>query len=233
MSWKEAHGLREKDIDVSDTVVTLGTNGLWSNGITLWVSQDTSVKLFAYRLDDGTRDTTRDFTTLAAAGTNLPLSLTGESGILWAMDPLKMKVYAYNVPGYVPNRPATGAPRISDTTPLVDQVLTVDLSRIRDRNRLVDVVYSYQWMTTDMTTDTPIAGATGGAFTVTDAQAGSRLKVTVSFRDHDGHRESLSSAATAPVPIPEAPDAPRSLQAERATRLSGSPGERRPSTATR
>ena len=35
----------------------------------------------------------------------------------------------------------------------------------------------------------------------------------MSFRDHDGHRESLSSAATAPVPIPEAPGAPRSLRA--------------------
>ena len=205
--------LAEKDIDVSDTVVTLGTNGLWSNGITLWVSQDTSVKLFAYRLDEGTRDTTRDFTTLAAAGTNLPLSLTGESGILWATDPLKMKVYAYNIPGYVPNQPATGAPRISDATPLVGQTLTVDLGRIRDGNGLADAVYSYQWMTADMTTDTPIPGATGDTFTVTDAQAGSQLRVTVSFRDHDGHRESLKSAATAQVPIPEAPGAPRSLQA--------------------
>ena len=205
--------LAEKDIDVIDTLVSDGPIGLWSNEITLWITQNTSATLFAYRLDDGSRDTTRDFTTLAAAGNSTPASLTGDAGILWAMDAPKKKAFAYNVPGYVPNQPATGAPRISDTTPLVDQVLTVDLSRIRDRNGLADVVYSYQWMTTDGTTDTPIPGATGDTFTVTDAQAGSQLKVTVSFRDHDGHRESLSSAATAPVPIPEAPGAPRSLQA--------------------
>ena len=205
--------LAEKDIDVIDTLVSDGPIGLWSNEITLWITQNTSATLFAYRLDDGSRDTTRDFTTLTAAGNSTPASLTGDAGILWAMDAPKKKAFAYNVPGYVPNRPATGAPRISDTTPLVDQVLTVDLGRIRDRNGLADVVYSYQWMTTDGTTDTPIAGATGDTFTVTDAQAGSQLKVTVNFRDHDGHRESLSSAATAPVPTPELPGAPRSLQA--------------------
>ena len=82
--------LAEKDIDV-DTVVPI--RPMVKRNYPLGIA-DTS-GLFAYLDEPGTPPGTSP----PWPPPDLPSSLTGESGILWATDPLKMKVFAYNIPG--------------------------------------------------------------------------------------------------------------------------------------
>ena len=67
--------------------------GIWSDGTTVWVGDQTDDKLYAYRLSDGTRDDGRDI--------NLPNVNDGPSGIwsdgttIWVADIARSKLYAY------------------------------------------------------------------------------------------------------------------------------------------
>jgi hypothetical protein len=56
-------------------------------------------------------------------------------------------------------------------------------------------VLSYQWSAAD----TAIANAVSSMLTLTEAQVGKAITVTVSYRDGHGTRESVTSTATAPV----------------------------------
>ena len=93
-----------------------------------------------------------------------------------------------------PNTPATGAPTIGGTA-RVGETLTASTSGITDANGLVNVSFSYQWISDDA----DIAGATGTTYTLTDADQGKTIKVRVSFDDDAGNEETLTSAATAEV----------------------------------
>ena len=100
------------------------------------------------------------------------------------------------------NTPATGAPAISGTAQ-VGETLTADTSGIADENGLDNVVFTYQWVRNDGTSDANISGATGATYTVHNDDAGKSIRVRVSFRDDDGNDESLTSeAAAVPVPTP-------------------------------
>ncbi len=92
--------------------------------------------------------------------------------------------------------PATGAPVISDVTPMNAQVLSVDTSTIADPNGVG--TFSYQWESTDDgITWLPIAGANAAEFTPGDAEIGSQLRVVVSFTDQTtGTLEVLTSQPT-------------------------------------
>ena len=100
-----------------------------------------------------------------------------------------------------PNSPATGAPIITGTV-VVGETLTADTSGIDDTDGLDNVSFSYQWIRSDGTTDWDIEGATGATYKVA-AHLGQAIKVRVSFTDDAGNVESLTSPATAPVPIAE------------------------------
>ena len=93
-----------------------------------------------------------------------------------------------------PNSPATGAPTISGTAQ-VGEELTASTSDIADADGLENVAYSYQWLADD----TAIEGATGATYTLTDYEEGKAIKVRVSFSDDAEHAEALTSAATAAV----------------------------------
>jgi subtilisin-like proprotein convertase family protein len=54
---------------------------------------------------------------------------------------------------------------------------------------------SYQWKANG----TPIAGATGGSYTLTQAEVGQTITVTASYTDGSGNPESVTSLATSPV----------------------------------
>ena len=112
-----------------------------------------------------------------------------------------------------PNTPATGAPSISGTVQ-VRETLTADTSGIRDSNGLDNVSYSYQWIRSDGTTDTDIAGATSSTYLVTTGDVGKTIKVRVSFSDDAENEESLTSAATAAVSA-AVPGVPRNVAVER------------------
>ena len=97
-----------------------------------------------------------------------------------------------------PNTPATGSPTISGTVQ-EGETLTADTSGISDADGLDNVVFSYQWVRSDGTTDTDITGATGSTYTLVSADQGKTVKVRVSFTDDASNSETRTSASTASV----------------------------------
>ena len=100
--------------------------------------------------------------------------------------------------------PLTGArgepPPAGVPPPAEDQMLTADASAIEDADGLPDEsTFTYQWNTRDGATDTPIPGATGRTYTLTQSEVGKPLTLRVSFIDGDGTEENQTSAATAAV----------------------------------
>ena len=98
----------------------------------------------------------------------------------------------------VENTPQTGAPAICGTAQ-VGQTLTADTAGVSDDDGLGSGVFEYQWVRSDGTTDTDIAGATDSTYALVDADEGATIKVRVSFTDGGGNPESQTSAATATV----------------------------------
>ena len=103
------------------------------------------------------------------------------------------------------NSAPLGAPSIAGT-PEVRQTLTAHTDAIEDRDGLDGVSYSYQWLRSDGTKDTDIAGATGDSYELTDVDEGKAIKVRVSFTDNGGRDETVTSAPTVAVaPAPNTP----------------------------
>ncbi len=86
------------------------------------------------------------------------------------------------------------APVIKGTAQ-VGRTLTVDVSAIVDPNGLDDASFAYQWTAAGR----DIAGADAASLTLTRDERGKPIGVRVSFTDGAGNRETLTSAATAPV----------------------------------
>ena len=105
----------------------------------------------------------------------------------------------------VPNRPATGQPRITGGA-RVGQTLTAVTTDIQDPDGLGDFVY--QWKADG----TNIAGATDSTYTLTNNEVGKRITVTVSFTDGGGSRESVTSQPTAEVVAASVPNRPATGQ---------------------
>ena len=98
----------------------------------------------------------------------------------------------------VPNHPPTGAPTISGT-PQVGQELTADVSSVADADGLTNVSYRYQWVVNDGATDAEIEGATASTYTPSASDVGKTIEVKVSFSDDADHEETLTSVATEAV----------------------------------
>ena len=71
--------------------------GLWSDGITMWVSDSGDDKLYAYNLSTKLRDAAKDFDTLSGAGNNSPRGLWSDGATMWVSDSGDTKIYAYNL----------------------------------------------------------------------------------------------------------------------------------------
>ena len=110
------------------------------------------------------------------------------------------------------NSPATGVPVISGTARVGD-TLTADTSGISDDDGFTNASFSYQWISSDGTMDTDIAGATGSTYTLSDTDAGKTIKVRVYFTDDGGNEETLTSTPTAAVAA-SVPSVPLSVEAE-------------------
>ena len=95
---------------------------------------------------------------------------------------------------------ATGAPAITVPNVFrVPAVLSVDLSAIMDSSGVANIAASasYQWKRVDgpgMADETNI-GTDASTYTLTDAEAGKKVKVEVSFEDDRGAAESATSEA--------------------------------------
>ena len=100
------------------------------------------------------------------------------------------------------NTPATGAPAITAPNVFrVPAVLSVDPSGITDANGTTNfadnATYKWQRFAADGTTLEMDSIGTGATYTLTDADAGKRIKVVVSYTDDDNYSEGpLTSAAT-------------------------------------
>jgi Ca2+-binding RTX toxin-like protein len=96
----------------------------------------------------------------------------------------------------LPNRSATGAPLISDTTPTEGGALTVNTAAIADADGLG--AFSFQWQTSTNSGATwaNIAGATTAAFTPVQQQVNTQLRVAVRFTDGQGFAEEVFATAT-------------------------------------
>ena len=110
------------------------------------------------------------------------------------------------------NNPATGAPTISGTAQ-VGETLTAGISGIADADGLGGETFTYQWVSSDGTTDTDIGKATDSTYKLVAADKGNSIKVRVTFTDDGGNEETLTSAATGPVLGDGLPGAPRNLTA--------------------
>ena len=109
------------------------------------------------------------------------------------------------------NSPATGAPAISGTVQ-VGEELTAGTSGIADEDGLENATFGYQWLAGD----SDIAGAAGSTYTLSNSDEGKVIKVRVSFTDDAGNEEELTSAATDAVAAAgpsEPPARPRGLDA--------------------
>ena len=110
----------------------------------------------------------------------------------------------------VRNTPATGVPTITGTAQ-VGETLTADTTGIADEDGLTNAAFSYQWVSTDGSTDSDIQDATASTYTLTSADMGNTIKLRVFFTDDAGNSETLTSAATEAVaakPNPTATGAP-------------------------
>ena len=99
-----------------------------------------------------------------------------------------------------PNVSAVGAPVITGTVE-VGETLTADTSGITDSDGLENVSYRYQWIRSDGTDDWEVDGATGSTYAITAADVDKAIKLRVNFTDDKGSVESLTSPATAVVPV--------------------------------
>ncbi len=96
------------------------------------------------------------------------------------------------------NMAPTGRPAISGSA-RVGETLEASADAVEDEDGLTNATFAWQWITNDGARDTPIPGATGSSYTLTQPDFGKTIKVRVTFTDDGGTEEALTSVATAPV----------------------------------
>ncbi len=76
--------------------------GLWSDGVTFWVSDGGAKRLFAYEFDDSgmTRNEDLEFTfrSLLRAGNGAPRGIWSDGHIIYVVDEQDQRAYSYNLP---------------------------------------------------------------------------------------------------------------------------------------
>ena len=101
MSDKSRDAARE--IDINGLIGNRYIQGIWSDGTTMWAvdytGQDNDVgnKIYAFNLSGRTRDASKDFDTLSAAGNNTPRDIWSDGTTMWVPDSLDDKIYAYRL----------------------------------------------------------------------------------------------------------------------------------------
>ena len=97
------------------------------------------------------------------------------------------------------NDPPTGAPFLSDTSPVVGFAVTASRGSIGDADGIVNATFGFQWQQGSGTSFTNILGATSPTFTPSAGHLGQQLRVRVSYTDDRGAAETVFSGATAAV----------------------------------
>ena len=113
------------------------------------------------------------------------------SGLSWAVgDSVSLRI------DEVSNSPPIGVPTIAGTA-RVGETLTASTSDIVDTDGLRNVVWRYQWMRVDAdgTSNATDIGTDSSTYTLTSADQGKKVKVTVSFQDDAGFAGERTSDA--------------------------------------
>ena len=76
--------------------------GIWSDGVTIWVSDDGAKRLFAYEFEDAALVRNEDleftFRSLLKAGNGSPRGIWSDGDVIFVVDEQDDKVYTYNIP---------------------------------------------------------------------------------------------------------------------------------------
>ena len=70
---------------------------LWSDGTTLWVSDTSAGKIFAYNLENREQEIGNNFETLSAEGNDHPTGIWSDETTMWVADAIDQKIYAYRM----------------------------------------------------------------------------------------------------------------------------------------
>ena len=87
-----------KDIDGLSAAGNGSPEGIWSDGVTMWVADEFDEKLYAYDLASGQR-AAKDFDALDAAGNGSPEGIWSDGTTMWVVDDpwFGEKVFAYDL----------------------------------------------------------------------------------------------------------------------------------------
>ena len=107
-AYRRSNGNRDssKDFDTLDAAGNKDIQGIWSDGITMWVADSNSDKVYAYKMADESRDPDKDFDLVAA--NDDPKGMWSDGDTVYVVDPTDDKLYLYQLEK--PN--ATGAPAV-------------------------------------------------------------------------------------------------------------------------
>ena len=109
-----------------------------------------------------------------------------------------------------PNNPPSGLPTITGTT-TQGETLTANTSGISDADGPASLSFTYQWNRHSSGTNTAISGETNSTYTLTGADVGDQITVSVRYTDAGGTNEGpLTSAPTAAVAAASTPNNPPS-----------------------
>ena len=94
-----AYSISGKNRDASKDLTLLADNqhtqGIWTNGVTIWVGDNTDTYIYAYTIADGARDSSKEFDLHADNGNVTGLWSDGTT--MWVTDAADDKIYAYTL----------------------------------------------------------------------------------------------------------------------------------------
>ena len=83
----------DSSLDITLKINDTGSIGMWSNGVTMWVSDSVDRKLYAYTIATRTRDSDKDFTLHSDNGH--ARGIWSDDTTMWVADDDDYKLYAY------------------------------------------------------------------------------------------------------------------------------------------
>ena len=92
-----AYGSSHTTRNISQDTANSDARGVWSNGTTIWVTDGSNDKLYAYTLATGARDTAKEFN--LASGNGDPAGVWSNGTTVWVAEGRGTKVYAYTLNG--------------------------------------------------------------------------------------------------------------------------------------
>ena len=86
-----------QDLDTLSASGNTWPEGIWSDGVTMWVADYQDDKIYAYNMRSKGWDEGKDFNTLIGAGNNHPSGLWSDGTTMWVVDHEDVMVYAYDM----------------------------------------------------------------------------------------------------------------------------------------